>query len=181
MVFQFHLSVRKLTKFVCASVLTLGLFSECGHKENSQTPPAGMHALDLSRFGKPFVIFVPDTVKNQFEVIEQSSGALEIRSGKAFGISINEQAADLDLLKKDLKDDEVNKLKSFIKDEPNSLMWESEVVQPEFHFFINKKVGDRDFSFEDIKSTDLEPFGKAAVETMFESSKNIQPLQKQND
>ena len=26
-----------------------------------------------------------------------------------------------------------------IVDEPDAIMWESEIVQPEFHFFINKK------------------------------------------
>ena len=157
------------------AVIALCVFS-CGNK--TANTPKGMHALNLSNYGKPFSIFVPDTVKNHLQVIEQPSGALEIRSGSNFGIAINEQAGDLVLLRKDLKDDEVNRLKSFIKEEPNALFWESEVVQPEYHFFVNQKMGNSDYSFEDIKSTDLEPFGKAAVETMFNSSMNIQPLEK---
>jgi hypothetical protein len=149
----------------------------CGDKKNTEiVAPEGMHALSLNRFGKPFAIFVPDTVANKMEIVEQSNGALDIKVGKSFAISINEQAADIELRKQDLKDDEVNKLKGMLADEANAIMWESEIVQPEFHFLLNQKIGDRDYSFEDIRDTESNPPGKEAVQKMFDSAKNMRSV-----
>jgi hypothetical protein len=155
-----------------------GLFVSCktNSSESNIAAPEGMHSLDLARFGKPFSIFVPDTVKTRLTIIEQSNGALDIIAGTNFGVSINEQSNDLELLKNDLKDDEVNKLKSLIVDEPNALLWESEIVQPEFHFVLNKTVNGTEYSFEDIKDTEAEPFKKEAIQKMFDVCKNIQAL-----
>jgi hypothetical protein len=111
-----------LSRFLIAVALLTGIVS-CGGKkpDESVAAPQGMHVLDLSRFGKPFAIFVPDTVAAKLQITEQNTGALEIRVGKGFAISINEQAADLNLVKEDLKGDEVNKLRNFIVDEPSAL------------------------------------------------------------
>jgi hypothetical protein len=151
--------------------------SSCNTKKSEEgaTVPEGMHVLNLRSYGKPFSIFVPDTVKSRLLITEQTTGALEVRVGKQFGISINEQLSDFDLLKKDLKEDEVTKFKSFIKEEDSALMWESEVVQPEYHFMVNKKIRNTEYSFEDIKSTEADPFSKDAIERMFDASKNVQP------
>jgi hypothetical protein len=174
--------LRKQNLLFIAQVLIgisfLWILSCTGKNEKANKPPEGMVALDLGKFGKPFVLFVPDTTRAKLNITEQSSGALEVVVGNGFAMSINEQQADLGLLKKDLNDDEVNKLKSFIKDEPNAILWESEVVQPEYHFMVNQKIGNNDYSFEEIKSTDMDAFSKMQVETMFESAKNIVPLEK---
>ena len=156
---------------VVSSVLFIASCSNSGQEIKA---PEGMQVLNLSRYGKPFSIFVPDTTKIHLVITEQSSGALEISAGNNYGISINEQHADLGLLRSDLKADDVNKLKSMIVDEPEAIMWESEIVQPEFHFFINKKINNADYSFEDIKSTEAEPFKKEATQRMFDACKNVQ-------
>jgi hypothetical protein len=137
-----------------------------------------MHVLDLSRFGKPFAIFVPDTVAAKLEITQQSYGALDIKVGKGFNISINEQAADIEMKKKDIKEDEVNKFKSFVVEEPNGILWESEITQPEYHFLINQKIGNTDYSIEDVKSTEGEPIGKDAMQKMYDSAKNIKEIKK---
>jgi hypothetical protein len=141
--------------------------------------PEGMNVLELSKYGKPFAIFVPDTTRAKLEIIQQSYGALDIKVGKNFAISINEQAADIDLHKSDITGDEVNKLKSFIVDEANAILWESEITQPEFHFILNKKIGTNDYSFEEIKNSDTETFGKEAIQKMFDNCKNIQEIKKE--
>ena len=93
------------------SALTLSLtFISCGNKdakENIQAP-AGMVALDLSRYGKQFSIFVPDTTAAKLEVTEQSWGALEIKIGKNFRMSITEDPGDIELRKSDIKSNDVN-------------------------------------------------------------------------
>lgn len=135
--------------------------------------PAGMHILDLSKFGKPFVIFVPDTNNNKLEIIEQQSGELEIKCGKGFHVAILEQAEDLNAKKEELKGDEVNKLKNLHLDSANVILWESEITAPQFHFIYNFKVKDAEYSIRDVISTDAEPFTKDQIEKMLESARNI--------
>lgn len=158
-----------------ATVCFLLLAASCGNKGgNEVVAPQGMHTLNLNRFGKPFAIFVPDTITNKLNVTEQSNGSLHVKVGTNFAISINEQAADFEMKKMDIKDDEINKLKSFIADEPTAIMWESEIVEPEFHFLVNQKIDESNYSFEDIIDTEVKPFSKDAIQKMFESCKTIQ-------
>ena len=162
--------------FLLFSALTISaLFISCDGKKANQTiqAPDGMVALDLSRFGKQFSLFVPDTVAAKLVVVEQSWGALEVSVGKSFHVSITEDPGDMELRKNDIKANDVNIFKSFIIDEPTSILWESEIVKPEYHFYSIKKVGANNYVFEDVMSADGEPFSKDAVQKMFDSAKNI--------
>jgi len=171
---------KTLITLVSATCLT-ALVSCGGKKQEEIVAPEGMHTLNLNRFGKPFAIFVPDTVANKMEIVEQSNGALDIKVGKSFAISINEQAADINMRKEDIKTDEVNKLKSYITDEPNAIMWESEIAeQPQFHFLMNQKIGNSDYNFEDIHDTEAPTLGKDAIQKMYDSAKNIKELKKEH-
>jgi len=172
--------MKKIINLLSATIIVSALIS-CGgkKKEEAIVAPQGMNVLDLTKYGKPFAIFVPDTTAAKLSVTQQSYGALDIKVGNNFAISINEQNADIEMKKKDVKEDEVNKLKSFIVQEPNAIFWESEITKPEFHFIVNQKVGKTDYSFEEIKSTDAEPFSKDAIQKMFDSSKNIKEIKKE--
>ncbi|MDI1355458.1 MAG: hypothetical protein PSX36_11090 [bacterium] len=158
------------------------LVTSCGSKqhEGSLVAPAGMNILDLTKYGKPFALFVPDTSKVRLSITETTSGALEVRVGENFGISINEQATDLALVKSDLKGDDVNKLKNLIIDEASALLWESEIVQPEFHFFVNQKIENSEYSIEDIKNPEAKPFSKEEVQRMFDCAKNLKSIKAQS-
>lgn len=172
--------MKKLLSIITV-VGTALFFVACGNKGQEQEPivaPEGMNTLDLTRYGKQFAIFVPDTTKAKLTVVEQQSGALDISVGNNFAISINEQAADIEMKKADIKGDDVNKLKAFSVEEPNAIMWESEITKPEFHFLINHKIGNIDYSIEDVKSTEAEPFSKEAIQKMFDSAKNIKEIKK---
>lgn len=174
--------MRKTLIHLFSAVIITSVIS-CGSKKTGEeiVAPQGMHTLNLSRYGKSFAIFVPDTVANKLQVIEQSNGALDIKVGKNFAISINEQATDMEMRKRDIKEDEVNKLKNFITEDPTAIMWESEIVQPEFHFIINHKIGDAEYSFEDVRDTESNPFGREAVQKMFDSAKNIKEIKKESN
>ena len=103
--------------FTLLSVIILSItVSSCGGKDTKQNieAPAGMVALDLSKFGKQFSIFVPDTTAAKLEVVEQTWGALEIKVGKGFHISITEDPGDIELRKSDIKSNDVNIFKSFL-------------------------------------------------------------------
>jgi hypothetical protein len=171
--------MKKIINLLSAVIIVSSLIS-CGNKKKEEAivAPAGMNVLDLSRFGKPFVIFVPDTVAAKLSITQQSYGALDIKVGNSFAISINEQSADIAMKKKEIKEEEINKFKSFIADEPTAIFWESEITKPEFHFILNQKIGNTDYSFEEIKSTDAEPFSKDAIQKMFDSAKNVKEVKK---
>jgi hypothetical protein len=174
--------MKKIISLISATVL-LSVFTSCGDKKSTEeaiVAPQGMHILDLSKYGKPFVIFVPDTVAAKLEITQQTYGALDIKVGKGFAVSINEQQADIPLRKNDIKEDEINKFKSYIVDEPNAILWESEITKPEFHFLINQKIGNADYSIEDIRNEDGEVFGKDAIQKMYDSAKNIKEVKKVN-
>jgi hypothetical protein len=173
--------MKKLINLLSVAIITSTMIS-CGGKKAEQEPivaPEGMNVLDLSKFGKPFAIFVPDTTAAKLTITEQSSGALDIKVGTNFAITINEQAADIELKKKDIKEDEVLKFKNYIVEEPTAIFWESEIVKPEFHFIVNQKIGTTDYSIEDLKSTETEPFDKATTQKMFDSGKNIKEIKKE--
>lgn len=169
--------MKKIITLFLALAAIPAITSCGGKKEEAIVAPEGMNVLELNKYGKPFAIFVPDTTHSKLVITEQSYGALEIRVGKNFAISINEQAADIDLRKKDVKEDEVNKLKSFIVEEPAAIMWESGITEPEFHFLINQKIGSSEYSFEEIKNSES-TFGKEAIQKMFDSCKNIKENKK---
>lgn len=155
-------------------VFSFLVFSGCNSStQTTEKNVPGMHHLDLSRYGKPFSVLVPDTTTNEFKITEQPNGALDIRVGKNFGISIYEQEADLNMKKEDIKADDVNKLKQFIKEEPNGIIWESQVINPEYHFLVNTRIGNVVYSFEEIKDTQSNGFTKEAVAKMYESATSV--------
>ena len=128
-----------------------------------------MHALNLTAWGKPFFIFVPDTLKTPYHITEKNTAALEITSGPNFAIVINEQFSDLAQIRSDLKNDDVNKLTSFITNEPSAIFWESAITRPEFHLCLNKKIKNAEYSFEDRRSSEVEPFQKEGVQKMLDA------------
>ncbi len=166
--------MKKLITLLSAFTLSLAIVS-CGGKDTKQNieAPAGMVALDLSKYGKPFSVFVPDTVASKLEVVEQTWGALEIKVGKAFQLSITEDPGDIELRKSDIKSNDVNIFKSFVIDEPLTIMWESEITKPEYHFYSIQKIGANTYVFEDIVPADGTPLSKEAVQKMLDSAKKI--------
>lgn len=173
--------MRKTFITLLSAALLTGMISCGGKKTEEIVAPQGMHTLNLNRFGKPFVIFVPDTVKNVMSIAEQSNGSLDIRVGKDFAISINEQAADIALRKEDIKTDEVNRFKSYLAEEPEAIMWESAIVDPEYHFLINKKINNTDYSFEDIHDTESKAPGRDAIQKMFDAAKNVKEVKREQN
>lgn len=136
--------------------------------ESAKIP--GMVETDLTPYGMPITIMIPDSTKGKAEITEQSWGAVEIKVGKSFQISITEGEGDVALMKSDIAGNEINKFKRYVKDEPTLLFYESEITQPEFHFYTIVKAGNTSYVVEDIKG---EIFNEKDVERMIESAKSI--------
>lgn len=171
--------MKKILTILAALAITT-TFTSCdgGDKKEEIQAPAGMVALDLSKYGKQFSIFVPDTTSSKLSVTEQSWGALEIKVGKTFQISITEDPGDIELKKSDIKSNDINVFKSYVVEEPLTIMWESEITKPEYHFYSIQKIGGNSYVFEDIVPADGEPLGKEAIQKMLDSAKKIVEKQK---
>lgn len=167
--------------FTILSVLAFTtLITSCngGDKKEQIQAPAGMVALDLSKYGKQFSIFVPDTTTSKLTILEQSWGALEIKVGKNFQISITEDPGDIELKKSDIKSNDINVFKSYVVEEPLTIMWESQITKPEYHFYSIQKAAGNTYVFEDIVPADGEPLSKDAIQKMLDSVKQLVEKQK---
>ncbi len=168
--------MKKVIILSIISVASLILFSYCSNiqKENIE-PPLGMISLDLSKFGKQFSIFVPDTNIAKIDIREQSWGALEIKVGKEFHLSITEDPGDIELVKSDIKSNDVNIFKSYLIDEPLTIVWESQIIKPEYHFYSIQRANDNTYVFQDVMPSNGEPIHKEAILKMVNSVKKIIP------
>jgi len=175
-----RICLSKKIVLVLPVLLLLLVVASCSVDEKQQNiqAPAGMVILDLSKFGKQFSIFIPDTISSKLELVEQSWGALEIKVGKEFHISITEDPGDIELRKSDIKSNDVNVFKSYLTEEPLCIMWESQIINPEYHFYTIKKAGESTYVFEDVVPLDGNPLSKEAVQKMAFSAKNIIENQK---
>ena len=146
------------------------ILAGCGSKKEELVNIPGMMYLDLTSHGFPITLSVPDSTKGRFELITQSWGATEIKVGKDFQISITEGAGDIALAKSDVAGNDVNKFKRYVIDEPNTILYESEITQAEFHFYAIVKAGNTSYIVEDIKE---EIFSEKKAQKMVESAKTI--------
>ncbi len=165
---------RSTTRIFGVIILCIVFFS-CSNKENkSNFSTEGLHRLDLSKYGKPFSIYVPDTISSKLTVEERSNGALDIKVGTKFAISINEYKADIELKKQDIKEDEVNKFKAYLVELNDAIVWKSQITKPEFHFLLNQTIEQADYSFEDINGEENRTYSEEQIQTMYNCCKNIE-------
>lgn len=144
----------------------------CSSEKETTTIPAGMMEVDLTPYGFPVTMAIPDSSKGKVEIVQQSWGATEIKVGKFFQVSVSEGDGDISLIKSDIASNDVNKFKSYIVDEPTAILYESEITKPEFHFYSIVKAGNTSYVVEDIKG-DL--FTKEEAQTMLDAAKSIKP------
>ncbi len=147
------------------------LIASCGGSKTEDTVTIpGMVQTEITVSGTKMTIMAPDSTKGKMEIIEQSWGATEIKVGKEFQISIEESDGDVALMKSDIAGNDVNKFKRYIKDEPTMLFWESEITQPEFHFYTVVKAGEKSYVIQNLKE---EMFDEKQAESMIEASKSL--------
>ena len=119
--------------------------------------------------------FVRELMQNAID-----SGALEIKVGKHFNISITEDPGDITLMKSDIKSNDVNVFKSYITDEPETIMWESAITVPEFHFYTIQKASGNTYVIQDVISADGSPSNKEQIQKMLDSAKKLVAKPKPN-
>ena len=103
-------------------------------------------------------------------------GTKKIRVGKSFRISIFEDAGDIALKKSDINGDEVKKIKRFIVDEPSTLLYENQIIEPEFHVYAIVKIEEKSFVIQDLDGEEI--YSEEAAKIMLESAKSLMPKEK---
>ena len=98
-----------------------------GSKTEENKAIEGMKEYTLKINGNDLSVMVPDSTVGLLETTEQSWGAVEIKVGANFNISIEESDGDVALMKTDINGNEVFKQVRFIKDEPMLLFWEAKI------------------------------------------------------
>lgn len=83
---------------------------------------------------------------------KESFGAAQLSNGTNFNLDIRPDKGDVAGFKKEIQANDVNKVKAFVVDTADALLYESEVMsQNEFHLYGNHTVGDKTFNCEDVK------------------------------
>ena len=158
--------MKKLSFLATLNILLFSISCTTSKSEQSDVPD-GMVMLSLREYGKPFLLFVPDTSTAKLSVEENADGGLQITAGKNFAITVYEQHADLSLKKQDVIADEINKLKRIIHEDERTFVWESAITSPEHHFVYNITIGNSAYSFSDARGNQ---FSEAAISTMSASA-----------
>lgn len=136
------------------------------------TPPAKLVDLDLSSAGETYAgwhIQAPAgaTAKEDF-------GALAVSDGAGFQLEVNSGAVDMAARKKEIEANDVNKLKKYLTDSPDTLVYQSDVgmgANPiQVHFIAAVKVGGEDFYCENTKGP---TYNEAQTKVMVDACKSI--------
>ena len=148
--------------------------ASCGNSKSNDDSTVGMKEVKLVILGDSLSIMVPDSLQGTLEITEQSWGATEIKIGEKFQVSIEQNNGDVALTKSDINGDDVYKLKQFITDEPNLLVWESKIVdmeQSNFHFYLVHKIGKTSYVIKDVDSG--EAYNESEIQSMLKTAKTL--------
>jgi hypothetical protein len=167
---QFFLFNR--ISFLILSIVLINSLCLCGNKQDKTQQNNKLQQLDLSKYGKNFTLLAPDTINRKL-IIEEQNYMLQISVGNKFRISIEEGINDLNQLKLDKKADEVNKFKRYLTQEPNLLVWESEITCAEFHFCALVTVGTSKYLIKDFISMNADLFNEQEIHEMLSAVKSI--------
>jgi hypothetical protein len=134
-------------------------------------PPAEvkMAPLDLSGVGDDWKGWSVDAPEGA--TVKESFGAAEIVASDTWQLDLRLDKADVAGFKKDVEGNDVNKVKRFLLDTPEVILYESEVMgQNEFHLYGAVKSGDVDVTCEDVKGP---RHMQAEVEAMWKTCQSI--------
>src|SRR5688572_19713223 len=167
------------TIYLAFVVLSIGVTACKEQKPGAAVQSPGMREISLMPQGLFITLQIPDSTRGKLEVSNENDGTTHVQVGKNFHISIYEgaEANRMELERGDIMGNEVNKFKRFLIDEPNTILYESEIVAPEYHFFTIVSAGDKTYVVQDAKD---EKFSEDAIRKMLESAKSIKPVEAAN-
>lgn len=149
---------------------TIFTFSDNSMVAAAQTKSPSMQALNVSVDNIKLTLMAPKGAK----IIKYSWGSIEIHAGKTFQIGIwtnFDNKNNMTQIKKEIESNDINRLQRYLINEPNSILYESNVFhRSEFHLFTYKRFGDTLLSCEDVKG---EFFSEPEARLMLKSCLSI--------
>src|SRR5690606_33885181 len=106
----------------------------------------------LNEHGLPFSLIVPDSMRGMPNVQPTTYGETPIEVGTTYNVVVAE-GGDHAAFKSQLKDYLLYK-HTIVEEGPDFVLYKSEIadsfLDPEFHFYSVKQVGNRTFEFHDF-------------------------------
>lgn len=165
------------------SILT---FISCENKttpteENQIIALKGYEKLDLTSWGFPMTIMVPDVENNGEALVEATNrGALEIRVGKNFGMEIIYGEGDIYSFKSSLEEDPIF-ITKIIREDSTLLVYKQDIpdsgVKTQYHFFFKTIINNEIYEVHDLQS---EQFNEKAIEDMLKAAQTLSISVKNN-
>src|SRR6185312_9770775 len=132
-------------------VMALVSFSSCKHGAEEAPLAAGMIRMDLSPMGLPATIDIPDTTKKPHVIEARPDGSIHISVAKGFDFTINVSGMPMDRKKKDINGDDVDKFQSWVVQDSNAILYKTQMVNEEFHFYAILHKDGKTFYAEDLR------------------------------
>lgn len=136
----------------------------------------GTTQLDLNEHGLPFSLIVPDSMRGIPNIQPTTYGETQIEVGKTYNVVVAE-GGDLAAFKSQLKDDLLYK-HTIVEEGPDFVLYKSEIadsfLDPEFHFYSVKQVGNRTFEFHDFNEEG--GYAESVARFMLESVNHLKPM-----
>ncbi len=169
-------------KYIIAG-LVCGLFSftSCKHANDDAEPElgAGMIRMDLTPLGIPATIDIPDTTKKPHAIEALPSGDIHVSVDRGFNMLINVSGMDMDRKKKDIAGNDVDKFQSWVVQDSNAILYKTQMVNEEFHFYsIIKKGGKAFYAYDQTQGSDgnVTNFSQKQAHDMLDAAKTLHML-----
>ena len=142
--------------------------------ENNIMVLKGYEELDLTQWGFPMSVMIPDAENNgEAQVTLTNRGALEIIVGQSFGIEIIYGEGDIELLKMDLEEDLVFS-SEIVKEDSTLLIYKQDIpesgIKTQHHFFYKTLIGNDIYEVRDLQG---EQYGEKMIEDMIKSAQTL--------
>ncbi|PIQ14510.1 MAG: hypothetical protein COW67_13415 [Flavobacteriales bacterium CG18_big_fil_WC_8_21_14_2_50_32_9] len=154
-------------------------FFSCDNEEKSTDENKiivlkGYEELDLTQWGFPMSVMVPDAENNgEAQVTLTNRGALEIIVGQSFGIEIIYGEGDIELLKMDLEEDLVFS-SEIVKEDSTLLIYKQDIpesgIKTQHHFFYKTLIGNDIYEVRDLQG---EQYGEKMIEDMIKAAQTL--------
>jgi len=158
--------MSKKVLFSCVMIVLMSIVI-CGKSYAKKTADKSKWVkINLSVEGVNLLMTVPEGAK-----AVSTSYSFTVQKGENFQIEIHNSKADLQEIKKELKANTVNKLKTIAVDSPVALLYSSDTgFGEEWHFIAAMKIGDTDYYCEDVKGA---TYKKEDAEIMLKAAQSL--------
>jgi hypothetical protein len=168
--------MKSIYSICLVSLLAILSFScqSASNSNNTEAVSEPMSEFDLKKHGLSVSISLPKSKMHLLIDSMQTYGDLTLEMGKTFNLNLTPLNTTIADIKKDISANDVNKFKKYITEEDNTLMYESEIVAPEYHFYHITTIGNEKWLISDKINTEGTPYSEKEVQLMLECAKSIQ-------